>query len=312
MAKGPDSDLADLFKQASEIAQQVPEHLQEAAFNKAIDLLTGVQQPEAPSENPNHRPKVSSQRHRTKQPQLVSSSSKQQGVLIDTLLRDIDSTSYPQVFAATSVLERSLWVLQLCHLDHNVDGLSPSDIARILTDKFRVKSTDSAVRMALSRASDLVDRVPQGKSFIYRIMAPGEEHLSRTSSEEQAMPRASKSRSRGRNKSKKKIKTAAAAIRDTASKPATSARRNKQEQGTGKKRASKSRTIGPKAAILALIEAGYLDQGRTGPDVQSHLSKKRGLLFGADQIRTAMLRLVREEILERDENAEGQYEYKKS
>ena len=34
-------DLKELFKQASEIAQQVPDSMQEAAFNRAIDLLTG-------------------------------------------------------------------------------------------------------------------------------------------------------------------------------------------------------------------------------------------------------------------------------
>jgi hypothetical protein len=34
-------DLKELFKQASEIAQQVPANMQEAAFNRALDLLTG-------------------------------------------------------------------------------------------------------------------------------------------------------------------------------------------------------------------------------------------------------------------------------
>ena len=34
------SELKKLFKQAAEIAQNVPESMQEAAFNRAIDLLT--------------------------------------------------------------------------------------------------------------------------------------------------------------------------------------------------------------------------------------------------------------------------------
>jgi len=32
------SDLKEIFKQAAEIAQQVPENMQEAAFNRALDL----------------------------------------------------------------------------------------------------------------------------------------------------------------------------------------------------------------------------------------------------------------------------------
>ncbi len=35
------ADLKEVFKQAAEIAQQVPENMQEAAFNRALDLLTG-------------------------------------------------------------------------------------------------------------------------------------------------------------------------------------------------------------------------------------------------------------------------------
>ncbi|PVV09931.1 MAG: hypothetical protein B6D77_09210, partial [gamma proteobacterium symbiont of Ctena orbiculata] len=46
MSKRTVPDLKELFKQASEIAQQVPESMQEAAFNRAIDLLTGGTNPE--------------------------------------------------------------------------------------------------------------------------------------------------------------------------------------------------------------------------------------------------------------------------
>lgn len=40
MGKRKDTDLKELFKQAAEIAKQVPDSMQEAAFNRAIDLLT--------------------------------------------------------------------------------------------------------------------------------------------------------------------------------------------------------------------------------------------------------------------------------
>ena len=44
MSKKIMPDLKELFKQAAEIAQHVPESMQEAAFNRAIDLLTGKTQ----------------------------------------------------------------------------------------------------------------------------------------------------------------------------------------------------------------------------------------------------------------------------
>ncbi len=42
MAKQTVSDLKDLFKKAAEISKQVPESMQVAAFNRALDLLTGT------------------------------------------------------------------------------------------------------------------------------------------------------------------------------------------------------------------------------------------------------------------------------
>lgn len=42
------SDLKEIFKQAAEIAQQVPENMQEAAFNRALDLLTNRAQEDQP------------------------------------------------------------------------------------------------------------------------------------------------------------------------------------------------------------------------------------------------------------------------
>lgn len=51
-------------------------------------------------------------------------------------------------------------------------------------------------------------------------------------------------------------------------------------------------------------------EAKSGPEVQVHLKSKRGFNFEADHLRMTMLRLVRSGKLERDENAEGQYEYK--
>ncbi len=109
MTKRTVPDLKEIFKQASEIAQQVPEAMQEAAFNRALDLLTDA--PEA-EEGP-------------KQKRDRSSSKDSDHVSVDELLQRIDSTQHPGVRSATKVLDRSLMILQIALNDHSIDGLTP-------------------------------------------------------------------------------------------------------------------------------------------------------------------------------------------
>jgi hypothetical protein len=59
------------------------------------------------------------------------------------------------------------------------------------------------------------------------------------------------------------------------------------------------------------VDAGFFAEAKTGPQVQDYLKTKRGFDLGTDQLRLAMLRLVRDGVLARDENADGQYEYKR-
>ncbi len=164
-------NLKELFKQASEIAQQVPENMQEAAFNRAVDLLTGGVQTETGSKKnspkPQGRKKAST---RTESNEGDSSA--------DILLSAIDSTQHPEVKLATKVLDRSLMVLKISLSDHNIDGLTSSEIAKILTEKFRIGTTYAAVGMALGKATSLVNRIPVGQGYLYKIMAPGEDYLS--------------------------------------------------------------------------------------------------------------------------------------
>jgi hypothetical protein len=72
----------------------------------------------------------------------------------------------------------------------------------------------------------------------------------------------------------------------------------------------RSAGLGPKAAILELIRSGFFATAKTGPEVQAYLKRKRGFDLGTDQLRLAMLRLVRDRELEREENDEGAYEYR--
>lgn len=68
--------------------------------------------------------------------------------------------------------------------------------------------------------------------------------------------------------------------------------------------------LAPKSAVNSLIESGFFATGKTRAEVQAHLRTTRGYNIGGDQLGVAMLRLVRDEVLERTENEDGQYEFK--
>ena len=293
MSKRTVPDLKELFKQASEIAQQVPESMQEAAFNRAIDLLTGGTTPEPVIERTTS--KTGSRKPKPKQTDVAEDSSTS-----NDLLTAIDSTQHPGVTSANKVLDRSLMILQIALTEHKVDGLTPSGIAKVLTDKFRIGTTKAAVSMALGKATTLVNRVPSGPGYLYRIMKPGEEYLAHLGETEKA-PSSPPKKNGSKKKPPEKVHS---------SKKKTSDNINKTDK-RNKCSTQKAGAVGPKTAVTNLINTGFFSKGRTGPEVQAFLKNKRGFNFGTDQLRLAMLRLVRDEKLDRDENAEGQYEYKK-
>jgi len=95
---------------------------------------------------------------------------------IRELIDQIDRTRY-NVTSEMKVLDRALRVLSIARA-HGVDGLMSPEIAQILREKYRVSTTDSAVRMALGNASKYVDRRSDGRAYRYFLMEPGETYLS--------------------------------------------------------------------------------------------------------------------------------------
>jgi hypothetical protein len=216
MVKEAKPDLKELFRQAAAIASQVPENMQEAAFNRALDLLT-VETPLDRSADPTAQPR--------KRPKKVPAHTESitQDSLAGQLLSEIDSTQHPEVKSAAKVLDRSLAVLQIARTHHSVDGLTPADIATILTEKFRIGTTKAAISMALGQATALVNRTPQGQGFLYRIMGPGEEYLTRLNDPESS----AETSSSGTAKPAKKQMARKAATSEAANSQKTAPRRKK-------------------------------------------------------------------------------------
>jgi hypothetical protein len=286
--RSPDpEDLKDAFKRAAEIAAVVPPAMQDAAFNRALDqILRGgerVRQKKPASRGPG----------RAKAEDEADS-----GGAAEQLIDGINRTVYPEVAEATKVLDRALAVLRLASRDFNIDGLTASEIAKVLTDKFRQRTSHQAVRQALAAAHTMVDTGKRGRVTVYRIMQRGEDYLDAGGSgAEGGTARPTPTGRRSRRKVTKPRKKA-------------SVKTEGANDASLKRAARASRRRGPKTALGELIDEGFFSEARTINDAQEQLRHKKGQRVTLQDLSPSLVRLLREGRLDRDRNASGQYEYR--
>ena len=279
-------DLKGLIKQASEIAQQDPENLQEAAFNKAFDLLTGNAPLDPAAAHTPLEPKGKKKMSTKTAPKVEEST--------DKLLSTINSTDHPGVMSATKVLDQALLVLQIAFKDHGVDGLTASQVVKILKDKFRISTTVPAARMALKRATTLVDRVRDGQSFLYKIMAPGETYLAHLGeTKDSPIP-----------KTKKKTSNKRTAKKASSSKPNDIPPKSKKKTVTT--------GTGSLAILTKLIEGNFFSTPKTINDIIKHCDAALARKFKANEFSGRLARMTRSGKLTRKKNRDKQYEYTKA
>jgi hypothetical protein len=279
-----DDRLAAAFKRASEIVKGVPKHLQETAFNRALDQL--LKQADTTV-----KAAAGKQRSKSRSKPGSEEPASPETDALDLLLRDLDRTKFPEISADKQVLPNALGVLRAAKRDHAVDGLQPPHIARILTDKFRISTSDAAVSMALGNAGKYVDRVKVGRGYTYRLMEPGEKYLTAPPDSE-----AAKGKGRvtpvGHRKSSKK------------GRPEDGAKTSKPRRASP----AGSRP-GPKAAVDSLVKAGFFSKPRVLGDIKAHLQVERGYTYAVTDLSPAMTRAVRSGDLKRSRRQDGQYEY---
>jgi hypothetical protein len=277
----------ELFKRAADIASVVPETMQEAAFERALDMLQ-----EEGGHGTSRRSKSGGRP--TKQRSRAASTKTGSADAAAVLKAEIDRTKHPEVGDEEKVLERALHVLKIAKDEFDIDGLSANEIAGVLTDKFRIRTTRQRVNQVLDDAATLVDRTTAAGmgGARYRIMAPGEKHLSqpRADRKETAAPPTQRPR------------------------PARRRRRSTANGGGGTRKAStqrRRRRLGPRAAIEELINDGYLDQPRTIGELRDRLESKKGRTFKVTDLSPTMTRMLRDGALDREKNDAGQYEYQR-
>jgi len=270
-------ELKKIFKEAAEVAAEVPEPLREAAFQRALDaLLPKPAVPEPP-------PKVS----RTEPAPAPTSPSASRTGAVTTLMELMNRTELAAKMAGRKVLDRALLVLKAAHA-HSVESLSATEISQVLTQKFREATTPTAVRMALDRNSEYTDRRPEGAGFVYSIMAPGERYL-----ESLAAPSPAGHSGKLRVPERKRSR-----VPDTGATPKKKGRKGK----TGRP--------GPKVMLELLLAEGFFSQPRTMGEILSHVEEKKTHRYATSDFTATLQRLTRETKLERTRNSQGQYEYK--
>lgn len=242
--------MKEIFRQAGEIAQQVPESMQVAAFNRALDLLTGG----ADSSTERNQP-LGQRETVTRISRPTQTRAKDQSP-VATLMASIDTTQHPAVASTTKVLDRALMVLQIALRNHQVDGLTPPEIAQLLTEKFRLNTSRQAVSMAISSATTLVNRVSRGSGYEYRIMGPGEEYLTHLGSGRDSPLQTEVQKS---NHSKRRAKKSA------------KGRGSSPEVPTG---TLKSKRPGPKEILETLIAEKFFDSPRDIAQMIEHIRNR--------------------------------------
>jgi hypothetical protein len=301
-SKGVDPErLKQLIAQAADIASVVPEPMQDAAFNRALDQLMAGADERSGSRGSAQGQEAPREKKKTR----IATENDERGAI--KILKEIDRSSYPEVFAVSRVAERALLVLKLADEDFGVQWLTASEIAEILSERFRLPATRQGVGQALSALPRLLNdrkiKGPRGGQVTeFRIMEPGLKHLKRLPDEQPASATASTARS-----TQRRTRKAGAAKKPSA---ASGTKKRKSEGRNGEKSAGRRRE-GPKAAVTTLIAEGFFNKPQTMAATQEHLRHKKGLTFKVSDLSPTFVRLLREGLLDRDRNEAGQYEYKR-
>lgn len=275
-------ELKRLFKEAAEIAEQVPEDLRQVAFQRALDALFDASVPPEQRRAAAEKPR-SDDTHQTSRAGIRSGA-------VTRLLETMNRSEMAHLMAGKKTLDRALLLLQAAQA-HDIHELSAADIAQLLSKKFREATTPAAVRMALDRSPSYTDRRPSGGTFLYSIMAPGERYLEGDAPS--ASPRAAK-----RTRSTKAPKASAPNAEALVAKPAKV------------RKLGKTWRPGPKAALEILVAEGFFAQPRTMGEILTYLEEKKAHRYRTSDFTATLQRMMRQSKLERTRNSDGQYEYK--
>jgi hypothetical protein len=157
-------------------------HIQKA-INEAIALTEGVEEPFRSiafrevlinllrTNTPSEKPGKETIKHAPAQPTLLGNDR-----FTNMIQSDFEWSSLAIV--NKDAITQNLMILKLALDKFKIDGLSAKDVQQILFQKYRISKSPNAISMSLMTAvGKYVDRIQEGKEFLYRITQKGLEKL---------------------------------------------------------------------------------------------------------------------------------------
>ena len=166
---------------AKESVKDLDPELKKIAFENILNRLLDEEYGETTTKKGKTKLKSRTKKKKTKATTKKSAEPDEYEIITNKIMQGLNTTKYPVMFNLNKTLDRSLYLLKIVREDLDIDGLIPSQIGDILTEKFRIKTTPNAIGMALIKALKYVDRRPVttggGSGFTYHIMHDGENYL---------------------------------------------------------------------------------------------------------------------------------------
>jgi len=147
----------------------------------------------------------------------------------------------------------------------------------------------------LDAAGDKVDRSKKGMKVTYRLMQPGDDYLDAGNF--------STAKRSNIEKSKKKMTT----------RMKSKAMNTPKEKATvikATRNAPKKGRPGPGEMLKKLADAGFFKEPRSIKDIQQHCENKLAHIYTLMELSTPLRRAVHNDLLTRDKNKEGNFEYR--
>lgn len=168
--------LKEITNAANDAVKDLPADLKQSAFQTILNKLleTGVTKGKNIQSKGIPKAKKKFKKSKTSEPNEFDELTKK-------LISGINRTEYPLMFNLKNAIDKSLYTLKIAKDKLHIDGLLPSQVAAVLWDNFRLKTTQYAVSMALMNAKKYVNRkqvsVKGGVGYTYHLAHEGEVHI---------------------------------------------------------------------------------------------------------------------------------------
>ncbi len=168
------------YKEKIEIARKAVEGLKDEnlklkAFEKVLDDLLGnkLSNTEGTFGKKSKKSK--------KKPSIIIGVAKETEEPEEDIISKLSAEDFPQIHNLKSKLDLSLYLLKILREKYEIDGLISSQIAKILSEKFRIKANQFNIGMILSKSLKYLERdkvmTRGGIGYKYKIMKGGEDYL---------------------------------------------------------------------------------------------------------------------------------------